>query len=1004
MYVVQAFRPAARVVQAFRPATRISPKGLDYGGHVIAIAASVLTLTLAAQTGAGWGVQDPAWSPDGTRLATSYIDRIWISGPDGRGGRELRHDSNAVERDPAWSPDGRSLAFSADAGDGFDIYVIGLNGKNVRKLTSTAGDERWPSWTRDGRIVFSHRDGPLSNWRMRVVTAGGGSPADFFADTSADTEFDGALSPDGKRLAYVSDRESEDGDVDLWIAELSPDARGRTVRTRLTRVRGTERAPSWSPDGARLAFFAQREGFGSVWVVPVDPPTPVVQPLRADVAAVVQPFRADRAPAERDDPPQRPRPSAPAQLVSRHGGAPAWSPDGRKIAIAEFPPLDPSYNGNPLRNDDQPPPLFARDAFRLWTVDAPLPVDSGAKPMTADPVASARNPVASAFRRKTFTSALDRVWETLRRLYYSTKPQADEWRNLRDRYRPEATAANDEAALETIIDRLVAEQPLIKPAITSTRAVVVSGHPLASEAGALALERGGNIVDAAIATSFALGVLEPEASGIGGDGMAVLYLKGMREPVVIDYKDQVPIRATADNPLLRQSTGDGPAAANIPGVVAGLDLLYRNYGSKKVPWQDLIAPAIEHAENGFVLDQALPTSIVAGRRFFDKYPESKRIYLPGGKVPKPGDRFTNKDYAATLRAIAKGGADAFYRGDIAGRIATDMGRNGGLISLDDLAQYRAIERRPLAGRYRDHVVFSVPPPVSSGLGLIETLQILENYRPKPGASYTTDADYLHYVIESWKVRDQSGRIADPAFWDVNLGPHLDPAHAATLYKRIDPRTASRNRPEPARPDAPERIGRGTTAFAVADDEGNMIAITQTLSTWGGTFYVSEGLGFLYNNHLRLAGGGAPGRFLPLARSSSTSVPTLVFRKSEDGASPGVPRLAAAAAGNAWITASVYEIILNVIDGGMPAQRAIEAPRFLIGRDPLEPAVSRTQIEDRIPRAILEDLMARGHRFQKIGRKGEVRYGYAAAVLVDPAKKEVQGGAEPRRSHASATPR
>ena len=184
----------------------------------------------------------------------------------------------------------------------------------------------------------------------------------------------------------------------------------------------------------------------------------------------------------------------------------------------------------------------------------------------------------------------------------------------------------------------------------------------------------------------------------------------------------------------------------------------------------------------------------------------------------------------------------------------------------------------------------------------------------------------------------------------------------------------------------------------------MIAITQTLSTWGGTFYVSDGLGFLYNNHLRFGGGGAPGRFLPLARSSSTSVPTLVFRKSTDGTSPGTARLATAAAGNAWITASVYEIILNVIDGGMSAQRAIEAPRFLIGRDPVETDVSRTQIEDRIPRSILQDLMSRGHRFEKIGRKGEVRYGYAAAIVVDPDARQVQAGAEPRRSHGSAVPR
>ena len=651
---------------------------------------------------------------------------------------------------------------------------------------------------------------------------------------------------------------------------------------------------------------------------------------------------------------------------------------------------EPSYNGNPLRNDADGPPMFAPQAFSLWVVDAPQPVDAGARQLT--PPGPAAPHLSAAF---------DRVWETLRRLYYRNGPAAEEWAQLKEKHRPQAAQARDEAALETVVDRMIAEQPLMKPAISSGRAVVVSGHPLASQAGLMALEKGGNVVDAAIAVAFTLGVVEPDASGIGGDGMALVYLKGMKEPVAVDYKDQVPVHATSDNPVRRAGTGDGPLAANIPGVVAGLEHLYRSYGSGKVTWADLIAPAIEHAEKGFVLDEALPTSIAEGRRYFEKYAESKKVYLPGGRAPRPGDRFINKDYGATLRAIAQGGAQAFYRGEIARRIAADMARHGGLITLDDLAQYRAIERKPLAGHYRDHAVYSSPPPVSTGLALIETLQILQNYQPRVGAAYAADADFLHHVIEAWKVRDQSGRIADPALWNVDLGPHLDPAHAATLFKRIDPAKASRYGGAPADPtERPERIGRGTTAFTVADSDGNMIAVTQTLSTWGGTFYVSEGLGFLYNNHLRFGGGGAPGRFLPLARSSSTSVPTLLFRQVPGVDGPGSPRLAVAAAGNAWIPASVYDIILNVVDAGMPAQRAIEAPRFLVGRDPAENAVGRVQIEDRFPRQVLQDLIARGHRFTKIGRKGEVRYGYAAAVLVDTAARQVQAAAEPRRSHAA----
>jgi gamma-glutamyltranspeptidase len=960
--------------------SRFSARSAVKGLWALGVAAfTTLALTLLAQTPQPRGAREPAWAPDGRRLAFSYLDRIWLSAPDGRNGKALRPETSTIERDPAWSTDGRSIVFAADMGQGFDLVVVPSSGGDPRHLTTLPGDERWPSWTSDGRVVFSHR--ASGRWRLHIVDTAGGQPMPLFSDTAGDDEQQGRVSPDGKRIAYVSDRDSDDGDRDLWVADLAPGPRDRVTRSRLVRVRGVEGFPAWSPDGSRLAFFAVREAAGGVWVIGV--PDVLATPLAAS------PPQADTGPAP------RPRAIEPAMLVSRHGGAPAWSPDGKRLAIANLPPPDPTYNGNPERNTDEPPPLFAgAEAFRLWLVDAPLPVDSGEREI-----------VTAAPRDTQLLVAFDRVWETLRRLYYSTGPSAPRWLALKAQYRPQAQAAQDEAALESTIDAMVAEQPLIKPLVVSDRGVVVSGHPLASRAGALALEKGGNIVDAAIAVSFALGVLEPDASGIGGDGMALLYLKGMVEPVAIDYKDQVPIRATRDNPLLTSSTGDGAAAANIPGVVAGLDLLYRNYASKRIPWADLVAPAIDYAESGYDLDTALPTTIAEGRKLFEKYRASARIYLPDGRVPKAGDRFINKDYAATLRTIANDGADAFYRGSIARRIAEDMSKNGGLITVDDLAQYRAIVRRPLAGRYRDHQIYSSPPPVSTGAALIETLQILENYQPRPGATYATDADYLHYVIESWRVRDQGPRIADPALWDVSLGPHLDPAHAATLFKRIDPTKASRDRGVPPAEGPPERIGRGTTAFAVVDAEGNMIAVTQTLSTWGGTFYVSDGLGFLYNNHLRVGGGSGPGRFLPLARSSSTSVPTLVFKAA--GSFPGQlgsPRLAVGAAGNAWIPASVYDTILNVIDGRMDAQHAIEAPRFLVGRDPADPAGSRLQIEDRLPRSVVQALTARGHRFQKIGRKGEVRYGYAAAALVDVDRRQVQGGAEPRRSHAAVAVR
>ena len=962
------------------------------------------------------GVQEPAWSPDGKRVAVSYLDRIWTMTADGKQAREvvpqaLRPSSPQalIEREPAWSPDGNRIAYAADRGEGFDIFVVsiknGVAAGSPIAVTTAAGDDRWPSWTADGRIVFAHRDHG-SPWDLFVVSPESRPEAwqtPLPLTQTDDSETFPRVSPDGTKVAFVSERDSED-DLDLWWMPVPPSAvkpvplgarppkpvtssvpavgeNGRPLRAvRVTRVRGHESHPSWAPDNIRIAFYAVRENIGSVWVAAAEPPRP----------------------EGAEEPQPRAKPAAQPQLVSRKGGAPAWSPDGKTLLVSGLLDPQPVYNGNPLRNEVEAPPLFAlNSAFQLWRVPAPLPVHEDGGALTTDVTASPA----------LFTAMFDRVWTTLKSLYYANGETGQQWSAAREKYRGRATAAKNEAELETVIDEMIAAQPSIKPVITSNGAVVVSGHPLASEAGRLAFEKGGNVVDAMIAVSFALGVVEPEASGIGGDGTAVLYLKGMKRPTVIEYKDMVPIKGTPDNPKIMQDgriVADGPAAANIPGVVAGLDYAYRHYGSGKVKWEDLVAPAITLADEGFILDESLPSSIAEGRRFLEKWPEAAKIYLPNGKVPRPGDRFFNKDYATTLRSIQKGGADAFYRGDIAKKIAADMAENGGIITFADLAQYRAIERAPVMGSYRGHTLYAGGPPLSTGIQLFESLHVLENYQPKAGARASTDPDYLHYLIESWKVRDPLRRVADPERWPVEFEEHLTKEHAKKLFAKIDPQTASRYErtpPEdqPSAPTAPTpRISTGTTSFAVADADGNMIAVTQTLSTWGGTFYVSKGLGFLYNNHLRSSRTtpGAYGSMVPLMRSSTAAVPTLVFEKNAAGEE--VPRLAVGCAGNAWIPVSVYNIITGVIDGKLGAQAAIEAPRFLPGRDPADPLENgeRVEIEDRFPRPLLQDLIERGHKFQKVGRKGEVRYGYAAAITIDVPNRRVEGGAEPRRSHAA----
>ena len=298
----------------------------------------------------------------------------------------------------------------------------------------------------------------------------------------------------------------------------------------------------------------------------------------------------------------------------------------------------------------------------------------------------------------------------------------------------------------------------------------------------------------------------------------------MKQPTVIDYKDMTPIRATPDNPAIMQDgriVADGPAAANIPGVVAGLDYLYKKYGSGKVKWAELVEPAIKLADEGFILDEALPTSIAEGRHFLEKWPEAAKIYLPGGKVPKPGERFVNKDYA-----------------DDAARDCE--GRRRHVLSRRDRAQDR---RRP-RGERRHHrrlpisrsTARSSASRSSAAIAATRCTPAGRRCRPAfscssrcrfstttsrvPARAPTTDADYFHYALEAWKVRDQVRRVADPERWPVDFAEHLTAEHAKKLFEKIDPKKASRYERQPP-DDAPAGRRRrgsrpGTTSFAVAD--------------------------------------------------------------------------------------------------------------------------------------------------------------------------------------------
>ncbi|MBX7185286.1 MAG: gamma-glutamyltransferase [Vicinamibacteria bacterium] len=889
-----------------------------------------------------------ALDPSGRRAARSQGSFIEITGLAG-----TTKDAVSFEgADPAWTADGRSLVVSRTHEGRRRLFVIAADGRRGRLLTdgSVPGDETGPSLSLAQVFFAIGSDDDADIFRVPLA---GGAPVRLTRNAARDRS--PAVSPDGKRIAFVSDRSGGD---DIWVmAADQPFGEAR----RVTFNDGEDSDPAWSPDGRRIAHATIQSN--ERWV------------------AVVDAKGGER------------------QLIRRGATSPAWSSDGATIYALTAAPLPQDYNGNPRRlAESDRAPVFARGAFDLVALRAPDPLEGG-RTLSGNPAA-------------TTASRFEALSSVLLKLYARASTGATAaWNDLFNRFRSRAEGAKTDAAFEDAVDDMLAERPSIKPEASSNRAVVVSAHPLATAAGLEALRRGGNVVDAIVAVSFALGVTEEDASGIGGEGMMLIHRASDGKTVAIDFKDQVPMEGTLTNPKILDGdrlVSSGPAAVNIPGVVAGMDLAYRKYGSGRLAWKDLIEPAIRAADDGFTLDEALPSSVREGQRFLKRYEAAAKIFLPGGKPIRPGDTFRNPDYAATLRRIANVGASDFYRGDIARRIAEDMRKNGGIITEEDLAQYRAIEREPLRGRYEDYDIVTAPPPVTAGVSLLQTLQILDGAPRDKRGQYTKDASAFHFMVEAWKRTGRGNLAADPALFALDLDEPLSLPWARKQFASI---VAGHATPDPEYPEEPEderdykreRIGTGTTAAVAMDSEGNMVALTQTLSTWGGAFYVSDGLGFLYNNHLR-SFRRQPKRFnslTPLARAATGIAPTLVFKREGE---KSVPMVAVGAAGNAWISSAVYQILTGVLDRGLGPQAAVEQPRFLIGRKqfpPRQPPVpSRILYEDAIPRRVVDEMRAYGHRLEPIGLKGELVMGYASVAVRDPKTGAVKGGADPRRSHVA----
>ena len=501
------------------------------------------------------------------------------------------------------------------------------------------------------------------------------------------------------------------------------------------------------------------------------------------------------------------------------------------------------------------------------------------------------------------------------------------------------------------------------------RAMVVSGNGLASDVGRSILRQGGNAVDAAVAVGFALAVVHPEAGNIGGGGFMVIRLRDGTTQA-LDYRETAPGRATRDmyldehgEPTERSITGH--LAAGVPGSVAGLVEAHRRYG--RLPLAAVVQPAIDLARDGFPVDEYRSESIRGDSARLASFPASRASFLPGGAPPAPGTTLRQPELARTLEAIRDHGSDGFYHGPVADLIVAEMARGGGLISLDDLAGYRAIWRDPVAIRYRGHTIYSMPPASSGGVTMGEILNIMEGYAPLP--PFGSPA-LIHLEAEAMRraFTDRNTYLGDPAFVRNPTDRLLSKEYAATLREGIGPRAT----PTPAFSPA-AHTGSSTTHYSVVDAEGNAVSTTTTLNNSYGSAVTVAGAGFLLNDEMDdfTSAPGKPNMYglvqgeanaiAPGKRMLSAMTPSIVLdpqgRLLMVVGTPGGPR----------IITMVYHVISNVIDHRMSLADAVMVPRMHHQGLPDSLMVE----SNGFPPQTLDSLRARGHAISERGKWGDV---------------------------------
>jgi len=503
--------------------------------------------------------------------------------------------------------------------------------------------------------------------------------------------------------------------------------------------------------------------------------------------------------------------------------------------------------------------------------------------------------------------------------------------------------------------------PPVEP-VTAHHGMVVAQEARAARIGADILKRGGNAVDAAIATGFAMAVTYPRAGNIGGGGFMLIHLASGRD-IAIDYRETAPAATTRDTFLNAQGAAD-PAksrdlgsAIGVPGTVAGLAHAHKKYGSGRFTLAQLIEPAIALARDGFPAGDEFDRTSETALKRLARWPASAKIFLnPDGTLIERGKPFVQSDLAATLDAIAQQGPRAFYEGPIADKISAAVRDAGGLMTSADLKNYRAVERPPLHGSYRGYRIVAMPPPSSGGVLLIEMLNVLEGFKLR-----TDDPESVHLLVETMRYAyaDRAHLLGDPDFVKAPIEGLLTKRYAAALRARIDRNHATpSNTVRAGEPAAFE--GNNTTHFSVVDRHGNAVANTYTLNLSYGVGLVADGTGVLLNNELDdfAAAPGAPNAFGlvgfaanepgPNKRPLSSMTPTIVLKH-------GKPYIVTGSPGGSRIITAVLQVLLNVIDHHMTIAQAVQAPRIHHQWLPDE-----TMVEAGVPAEIVKALEARGH--------------------------------------------